>query len=156
MKGYRKTATASFLCFVAAALSVNAILLTWADLQGLGLYIVAGVFWGSILLGLLLFVLASVQFRKHRLLAYERKLVNRQTLPGVFTFRSGRGRIALYLILAAGLICIGTDLWLHWAPDYVMLPILSATVIAFVLHCFLDGRNHQAYEKLKEGMKNGN
>lgn len=155
MKGYRRTALASVLCFAAAALSLCAIPLIRVDERGPGLYIVAGVFWGGMLLGLLLFAIASIKFRKHRLLAYERKLVEKQPLPGIFTFRSGKKQLALYLILAAGLVCIGTDIWLHWAPDYVMFPILSATVIAFALHCFLDGRNHQVYEKLKEGMKNG-
>ena len=155
MKGYRKTATASFLCFVAAALSLCAIPLIRVDKHGPGLYIVAGVFWGGMLIGLLLFALASVKFRKHRLLAYERKLVEKQPLPGIFTFRSGKKQLALYLFLAACVICIGTDIWLRWAPNYLMYPILSATVIAFALHCFLDGRNHQVYEKLKEGMKNG-
>lgn len=155
MKGYRRTALASVLLFAAAALSLCAIPLIQVDEHGPGLYIVAGLFWGGMLFGLLLFVLATVKFRKHRSLAYERGLVKRQPLPGILTFRAGKRQLALYLILAAGLICIGTDIWLHWAPDYVMFPILSATVIAFVLHCFLDGRNHQVYEKLKEGMKNG-
>lgn len=155
MKGYRRTALASFLCLAAAALSLCAIPLIRVEDHGPGLFIVAGLFWGGMLVGLLLFVLASVKFRKHRLLAYERKLVEKQPLPGIFTFRSGKKQLALYLVIAAGLICIVTDIWLRWAPDYLMYPILSATVIAFTLHCFLDGRNYQVYNKLKEGMKNG-
>ena len=70
MKGYRRTALASVLCFAAAALSLCAIPLIRVDERGPGLYIVAGVFWGGMLLGLLLFAIASIKFRKHRLLAY--------------------------------------------------------------------------------------
>ncbi len=155
MKGYRKTALASLLCLIAAALSLSTIPLIQVDKHGPGMYIAAGVFWGGMLLGLAFFVLASVKFRKHRATAYERKLVRRQPLPGALTFRLRADRLALDGIIAAGLVRIGTVLRFHWAPDYLMFPILSTTMIAFALHCFLDGRNHQVYEKLKEGMKNG-
>ena len=155
MKRYKRTLTISIACLIAAALSLSAIPLIQVREKSLGVYLVAGVFWIGLLVGLAAYILASVKFRKYRNRAYERGLLKPQPLPGILTFRRDPLRLVLYAILALGLICIVSDIIARWIPESVMFPILSITVIALVLHCVLDGRDYQAYAKMKEGTKNG-
>ena len=155
MKQYRNTIAVSLGFFVLSALSLSAIPLIEVKEHSPGVIAVAAVFWGGLLLGLALFFLASAKFRKYRNRAYERRLLQRQPLPGALTFRAAPSSLVLYLILAASVVCVVTDLIWHWAPGAVMFPILTVTLTAFVLHCFLDGRDYRAYAKMKEGMKNG-
>ena len=48
-----------------------------------------------------------------------------------------------------------SDLILRWLPDDALFPILAGTLMAFVIHSVIDGKNFKAYKILKEGMHNG-
>lgn len=155
MKRYRNTVLISLLCFAVSALSLSAIPLIQVKERGPAVIAVAAVFWGALLAGLAVFLLASAKFRKYREQLYQRGKLKRQPLPGILSFRARPLQLTLYLIVAAGAACAVTDILRHWVPGALMFPILSVTMLAFVLHCFLDGRDYQAYAKMKEGMKNG-
>lgn len=155
MKRYRTLLTASLSAFGLSALSLSAIPIASHQQKNALSYVIAGVFWVGMLAGLILAKTAHTGFRRQRHRLYKLEQSRPQQFSGAFTFRITPVGMALYLITAAGLILMISDMIAPWLPEQVLFPVLSATMFAFVLHCFLDGKNYQAYKRIKEGMKNG-
>ncbi len=155
MLKYKRRTLAALCCYLAAACSLCAIPFVRGESETMpvGAYIVGAVFWGCLLLGPILSLIASLGFGKYRRRAENRGLVRRGGPPGVLRFH--RSHWPIYLVLIAGVLCAATDYVKAWIPGWLMFPILSLTALAFALHCVLDGKNYQAYAKMKEGKKNG-
>ena len=155
MLKYKRRTLAALCCYLLAACALSVIPLVRGEGEETppGVYPVGAVFWAGLLLGLLLSLLASRGFAKYRRRAEKRGLVPAGGPPGVLRFR--REHWLLYLVLAAGILCAATDYFRTWIPGDLIFPILSLTALAFALHCVLDGKDYQAYAKMKEGLKNG-
>lgn len=115
-------------------------------------YIIATVFWLFLIIGLLI-----VFFTKGRQQTAKRKLKSMGLLrahqpPGIINFSISPLTVTIYLICLIGLIVMISDMIFHWAPGYIMFPILSITLFTFMLHCVVDGENYKVYQVIKKGL----
>ena len=115
-------------------------------------YIIAAVFWLFLLIGLLI-----VFFTKERQQTARRKLKSMGLLrahqpPGIISFSISPLTVTIYLIFLIGFIVTISDIILHWVPGYIMFPIFSITLFAFMLHCVIDGENYKVYQVIKKGL----
>lgn len=118
-------------------------------------YLIAAVFWLFLILGFL-----TVFFTKKRQQPVRRKLKTTGLLkahqpPGIISFSRSPLTVTLYAVFLIGLIVMISDIVFHWASEYIMFPILSITLFAFMLHCVVDGENYKVYQVVKKGMDQG-
>ena len=118
--------------------------------------IVAGMFWVGMAVGIMSTWLTNSALRHMRHWVYTSGLMDRPKLPGVITFTPKALNIIIYVIFIAGLGLMISDLIVRWASEYLMFPIISATLYVFVIHSVIDGKNYKAYRIVKDGMHNEN
>ena len=115
-------------------------------------YIIAGTFWLFFIIGLLI-----VFFTKRRQQTARRKLKSLGLLkahqpPGIISFSISPLTVTIYLIFLLGLIVTISDIILRWVPGYIVFPVLSITLFAFMLHCVVDGESYKVYKVIKKGL----
>lgn len=115
-------------------------------------YAIAAAFW----IGLLLMLIAT--FVTQRALSgvldkmVSKKKMKRQKLPGIICFSFGGKRLMLYAVAAVGLILSITDIAYNYIPERVMFPIISVTILSFIIHCVVDGKYYKVYKLIKESV----
>lgn len=115
-------------------------------------YIIAIIFWLFLIAGFLL-----AFFTKRRQQAVGRKLksmslLRDSQLPGVISFSLSPFTVSIYAVFLIGLIVSISDMIFHWVPGYIMFPVISITLFAFMMHCVVDGENYKIYQVIKKGM----
>ena len=145
----------TLICFMLSALSLVMIpFIARFDeaLQPLVGYIVAGVFWGGIVAGVVLTIIICCKIRPIRkYILYNKGKISQIKLPGIIRFRKAPMSIVTYALFA---VCVGliiSDLCLKWLPPIAVYSALGAALLAFAAHCIFDGKNFYTYQYMKEG-----
>lgn len=113
-------------------------------------YIIASLFWG----GFLISFIASC-FTKKTLCKYQEHLISkgyvieRQRI-GIVSFSRDHRMYIVYGTTIIGVLLMVSDIIVQYAPEAVMFPIVSITLLSFATHCIIDGKNYKAYKKIKE------
>ena len=117
-------------------------------------YIIAAVFW----IGLLLAFIAA-HSTKRTLYRFREKLIVKGYITkhqpiGIVSFSKDWRMWILYGTTLVGLVLIVTDIIFRYVPESVMFPIISVTILSFVVHCVFDGKYYKAYKLIKESVNN--
>ncbi len=83
----------------------------------------------------------------------------KQARPGIISFSSEDRHIGVYIVCVLGLLLTAVDVVFHILPDWATLPCLAIGLLAFVVHCVVDGNNYTALkllEKILEDEYDGN
>ncbi len=117
---------------------------------------VAIMFWAGMVFGAIFSWLSAVRSRKIRESAKEKGVNKDGKMPGVFCFQKKPLSIVLYVVIILGIILSLSDIFYNWISEFIMFPCIAVTIMAFVLHCQIDGRSYRAYVFLKEGKNDVN
>ena len=116
-------------------------------------YIIAAVFWSGLLLTFVVTCLAKKSLYQCREKMKQRGYIRKRQFPGIFHFSSHWKNIILYTVTVLGLVLIVTDVIFGYVPETVMFPVISVTILSFIIHCVIDGKYYKAYQRLKEIVK---
>lgn len=145
----------SFLLPASALLAIPVVANLPDEAQKPATITIAALFWLGIILGIVMIIYANSRMRRMRWKAYATGKLDRPPAPGAFMFSRKAGHLILYGILIVGGAVLISDLILRWLPEGILFFILSGTLIAFVIHSIIDGKNYKAYKIMKEGTHNG-
>ena len=158
-KLFKRDLVASLICPVVGCISlyfVPLVNVTGTAAQTAGAYLIALLFWGSIIAE----IVFSRRCRKTRK-AMEYRLFKHKPLrysyPGVISFFKNREATVADIVLFASAICIAVLIWLHVKIGWLILGGISLFFLSFNLHCSLNGRNYRyykAYAKSREELTN--
>ena len=122
----------------------------------IAIYMIALLFWLGLIIGIISTWFTNINLQRIRHKVYTSGMMERPKLPGVITITKKPVNIILYSFVIIGLVLMISDLISHWIPEFIMFPIISFTLYAFVIHSVIDGKNYKAYRIIKEGMHNEN
>lgn len=150
----------TMLCGTVAAFAVSSAALLFIPFtagirknhSNVAAYVIAAVFWIGLLTGIVLSVVTAAVMRKHKQNHMATKY--RDHIPGAFRFQTKPAFVAMYAVIIVGILLMISDIFFNFMPQTMMLPVVSATVFTFELHCVLDGKNYWMYKKSKESEKN--
>lgn len=159
IKKYRFLYRALIIAFCISALSLNVIPYIDdlpEDVQDPISYLVAGVFWGGALIGVILIIVEHFASKKMRMKAVDHKKYEIPRFPGVMVITNRTPNLIIIGLFAVGFGVLISDLIIGWIPGKVFFPILCITYILFCVHSIIDGKNYKAYrvvEEIKEEKK---
>lgn len=117
--------------------------------------LIAACFW-------LFLILAIVEFKlcENKLYPVRQNLSRlgyrvRQKRDGLFRFSKRGNRRVLYVLCAAGLLMLVTDLLFGWLPGAWFFPILSLTLFGIAFHAVVDGRNYRTVQLFGKSLEDG-
>ena len=119
-------------------------------------YIVAAIFWLGLILGIVFTVIMNMNMKMVRGKMYEKGSLKRPKYPGILQFSADPVHIAIYAVMAVGILISILDLIKGFMPSKLMFFILFLTYDAIVLHGIVDGKNYKVYRIMKEGTRNEN
>ena len=109
-------------------------------------YIIAAIFWLFLIVGFLIVFLTKRRQQTVRRKLKSMRLLRAHQSPGIISFSLSPLTITIYMIFMIGLIVVISDMIFHWVPGYIMFPIISITLVAFMMHCVIDGENYKIYK----------
>ena len=117
-------------------------------------YVIAAFFW----IGLLLTFIAA-HSTKRTLYKLREKLIAKGYITkhqpiGIVSFSKDWRMWILYGVTVLGSVLIITDIIFGYAPETLMFPIISVTILSFTVHCVVDGKYYKAYKLIKEIVNN--
>lgn len=118
-------------------------------------YVVAALFWASMIVGVLVLILFSVSLRDKKKGFYKTRTAKRKARAGIISFRKAPVSIASYIVIIIGAALLIVDSFIAWLPKEAFFPILAVTVYAFIVHCVFDGENYKIYSHTKDGLSDG-
>lgn len=115
-------------------------------------YAIAVAFWLGLVLTFVTTKMTKVSLHRWRERLALRGYIKKQKIPGIFFFSWNIRNAIIYLITAVGLVLIISDIAFGFVPEIVMFPIISITLLSFMLHCVFDGQYYKVYKMIKESM----
>ncbi len=115
-------------------------------------YAIAAAFWLGLVLAFVTAQMTKVSLHRWRERLALRGYIKKQKVPGIFYFSWNIRNAIIYLITAVGLVLIISDIAFGFVPEKIMFPIISITLLSFMLHCVFDGQYYKVYKKIKESM----
>ncbi len=111
-------------------------------------------FWVGILGAIIASAVTAVALKKEYKRLVASGEMKKQRLPGIFSFGKEANNLCIYALILFGLIMIVTDIIFEYVPQAAMFPLISITILAFSLHCVMDGKYYKAYKLVKESENN--
>ena len=81
---------------------------------------------------------------------YVKKAKIDSRLPGILSLSGGKQNIVLYAITVIGIAVIVTDIFWGYLPEVMIFPLISITLLSFLIHCIIDGKYYKIYKNIKE------
>ncbi len=119
-----------------------------------GVYIVSTILWLGIISAIVVSFITRSTLYKYKEKLIRKKALKRQMLPGIISVSRNKSSLILYCIIVTGVVIIITDCFFNYVNQYILFPILSVTVLSFMLHCIIDGKYYKVYKLIKEKIKN--
>lgn len=117
-------------------------------------YAIAVAFWLGLIVALIMTHFTKQNLYRWRSKLAAREYIKRQDKPGVIYFSLNKRNIVIYSVFVVGILLIIADMIFHFIPALIMFPIISLTLLSFMLHCVFDGQYYKVYTKIKESMEN--
>lgn len=121
-------------------------------LQRILAYIIAFLFWSSIVFEVILARWADHERRKLERRLYRSREI-KQSLSGVFSFLKNTEALVTDVVLFISVIFLGIIIWMHIKTSWIIISIVSILILSFSLHCILNGRNYNFLKEYKNKMK---
>ncbi len=156
LKKYSMKFMSVYICYGISALAV--FLANFVDIandkQNSVLIIALGVlFWLGLIVGWFIYRSTSRIKVQARTMFMSGKY-KPQKYCGIITFRKKLTHIALYTVIAVGIVLVFCEIILGFIPNEYLLFIIAVTYYAVLLHCVIDGENYNKYLFIKDGMNN--
>ncbi len=155
VKNAKITLTLTIVGMAVSSLSLSLIPFTSGIQDGqnnIGAYCIAAAFWLGLILALVAAHLTKRNLRRWRERLAVREGFQRQRVPGIVYFSWNKRNAVIYIVAALGLALMIADMIFTFVPEMMMFPIISVTLLSFMLHCVLDGQYYKVYQKIKESM----
>ena len=129
-------------------LVIPAVSASGSALKKTGAYILAGIFWLSVIFELFSVFRCS---KERRLLEQKmyRSLKLKYAMPGVLSFFKSYEATAVDMLLFISATAIAAILWIKSENEWVIVFFISLFFLSFNMHCLLNGRNYRYYKALK-------
>lgn len=139
-----------FSCIGSALLLVvPAVSASGSALVKTGTYVLAGMFWLSIVLELFsVFRCSKERQRLERKLYQGRRLT--YAMPGVVSFFKSYEATAADILLFISAIALAVILWIKANNEWATVSFVSLLFLSFNMHCLLNGKNYRYYKVLKD------
>lgn len=112
-------------------------------------YIIAFLFWASIIGEVVLVRLASRERKRLDRKLCKGKEIN-QSLFGVFSFFKNKEAIVTDIILFLSVILLGVIIWTNVKTSWIIIGVVSVLVLSFNLHCILNGKNYRYLKEIRK------
>ena len=116
--------------------------------NNIGAYLIAATFWLSIL-AVIVFSFSTRRLLNKHYKELMRKQKIAQRVPGVLHFSLKMPNIVIYAVTVVGVILMVTDIIFGYIAEAIMFPVVSITLVAFILHCVIDGKYYKVYQYMK-------
>lgn len=117
-------------------------------------YLIAVLFW----MGILIYLFGTYSVKRILRKYSERPLIKGATrkskYPGIICFSVKKSSLFIYAVVVTGLILIVTDAVHTYIPETIVFPIISVTMLSFLIHCVVDGKAYRVYKLMKESVNN--
>ncbi|MBE5872839.1 MAG: hypothetical protein E7287_00370 [Lachnospiraceae bacterium] len=121
-------------------------------IQKVAAYIVAFMFWTSIIFEILLAHWSDGERKQlDRYVLRCREI--RRAPSGIFSFLKNTEAMVADILLFVSVAALGIILWMQIKTSWIIISVLSIFVLSFSLHCILNGKNYRYLKKLKEQNK---
>lgn len=115
-------------------------------------YIIAFLFWASIVFEVLLACWSDRERRKLERHLYRSKEI-KQSLSGVFSFFKNKEAMVTDIVLFISVLSLGIIIWMHVKTSWIIISVVSILIFSFSLHSVLNGRNYRYLKELKNNVK---
>ena len=152
LKKAKVSVTVTFLAMAVSSLSLSLIPFVAGTEEGnlnVMAYVIAAAFW----VGLLLTLLAASSTK--RTLCSLRKEwivqghIQKNEPIGIRSFSTDWRMLWLYGTTVVGLLLVVTDMMIGYVPEKIMFPIISVTILSFMVHCVVDGKYYKFYKRIQ-------
>lgn len=157
IKRAKVSITVTFLAMIVSSCSLSLIPFITETAEGelsIAAYVIAGAFW----FGLLLMLLAMNSTRRilyrHREEWILQCYIEKNYPIGILSFSKDWRMLLLYGTTVLGLLLVVTDIIIGYVPEKIMFPIISVTILSFMVHCVVDGKYYKSYKQIKECVNN--
>lgn len=116
-------------------------------------YIIAAVFWIGLLLTFISAYITTRILRKSREKLKSKGSIKMRQAIGIVSFSVDWRMWILYGTIILGLVLIITDIIIGYVPELIMFPVVSITILSFIVHCVIDGKYYKTYKLIKESVK---
>lgn len=111
-------------------------------------YIIAFLFWISIIFEIVLVRLSDKERRKSGKRFYIRRKINQSPI-GMFSFFKNKEAIVVDIIFIISIVSIVIIICMHAKASWIIISVVSIFILSFNLHCILNGRNYRYLKELK-------
>lgn len=156
VKKAKVTFTLTLIFSVISSVSISFISLTSGIREGennLLAYCIAIAFWGGILLSIVMSFITRALLLPHYRELIDKKCVSPQRAAGIISFSANKTSVALYVIIIVGVLLCASDIMFDYLAEKIVFPVISVTILAFLLHCVIDGKCYKVYKYIKESVK---
>ena len=111
-------------------------------------YVLPAIFWLVIIASFVTSAIMKSFLIQNEKLA--KQYINGKKYPGIISFSKQNESIVTYCVFIVGLLLIVADAIWIFLPKTIAFCVISITLMAFLLHCVLDGKCYLIYKKIRE------